>query len=1003
MDQLRTAEMTGQMVDLLLDPQGEASFKAFADFVPQLMWLANPDGWIYWYNRQWYEYTGTTPEQMAGWGWQSVHDPVELAKVMERWQASINTGEPFEMVFPLLGADGIYRSFLTRVKPAKDTNGKVIRWFGTNTDITEQVRAEAQLKDFFDTATIGLHWVGPDGTILRANQAELDLLGYTAEEYIGHHIAEFHVDEPVIKDILERLTRDERLNNYEARLRCKDGSIRHVLINSSVYWENGSFIHTRCFTRDITDLKQSEQELRQNEERFRLINRATQDAIWDWDMETNHVDWNEALYKVFGYKPEEIENTADWWSEHIHPEDRESVHESIHKVIDDAAEESWANEYRFQSADGSYRTVLDRGFILRDESGKTIRMLGAMQDITRRKQVENALKESEERFRTMAEASNTMIWWANPDGQVLYINKSLLDFIGATREKVEKEGWHPYFLPEDLPVVADRLQKALSGQDPYHLEVKMWHAPSQEYRWIITSGAPTYEQDGMVTGIIGSAVDIHDRKLVEEALKDSEARFRSIFDQSSIGIAQTDLTGQFVLVNDLYCKMVGRSRGELCQLRMQEITHPDDLAINAPLFRKAVEEGVPFKIEKRYVRPDGSEVWVNNDVSLIRDSEGNPRYIVAVSEDITGRKQYENTLKESEERFRLINQATHDAIWDWDLINNIAYWNESTQLMFKRTPEEIGNDPRFWFDNIHPDDLERVEGSIHKAIDLTDDSWAEEYRFRCGDGKYKVVFDRGYIQRDENGKPIRMLGSMIDLTERIEAEARLQDYAQMLERSNKELEQFATIASHDLQEPLRKVTVFGQMLEPLVQKEGKEYLARMTSATQRMQQLIDDLLSLSRVNRKGKPFTRIDLNKIANEAVEDLQIAIREADATVVIENLGFVKADESQVRQLIQNLIGNALKYRQNEIKPEIKVYGRDAGTSYEVTVEDNGIGIKSEHYERIFEPFQRLHGKGQYTGTGMGLTICKKIVERHNGTITVESEPGKGSRFSFTLPLRK
>lgn len=243
---------------------------------------------------------------------------------------------------------------------------------------------------------------------------------------------------------------------------------------------------------------------------------------------------------------------------------------------------------------------------------------------------------------------------------------------------------------------------------------------------------------------------------------------------------------------------------------------------------------------------------------------------------------------------------------------------------------------------------------------------------------------------------------VVDISPRKQAERAVLDYQARLMESNRELEQFATVASHDLQEPLRKIQVFGEMLAPMVPQEGQDYLERMRKASERMKTLINDLLILSRVSRKGEPFAPVRLQDVLNEVQEDLQIAIEEAQARILIEPLEPVFADWNQMRQLFQNLISNSVKYRQPNHPPTIRIYNEPEPDSEQsrIVVADDGIGIAPEHHERIFEPFTRLHGMSQYTGTGLGLAICRKIVERHHGKLWVESEPNQGSRFYILLP---
>ncbi|MGH8510806.1 MAG: sensor histidine kinase, partial [Gammaproteobacteria bacterium] len=255
-----------------------------------------------------------------------------------------------------------------------------------------------------------------------------------------------------------------------------------------------------------------------------------------------------------------------------------------------------------------------------------------------------------------------------------------------------------------------------------------------------------------------------------------------------------------------------------------------------------------------------------------------------------------------------------------------------------------------------------------------------------------------------------------EIAERERGEKRLEALSADLECRNRELQDFAFIASHDLQEPLRKIRAFGDRLHTRYRDalgvEGSDYLDRMQNAARRMHNLITDLLTFSRVTTQGRPFAPVDLNRIAEEVVSDLEARLLETGGRVEIEALPAIPADPLQLRQLLQNLIGNALKFHRPEEPPVVRLRGEledpgpdaDAGASAScrITVEDNGIGFETKFMDRIFTPFQRLHGREEYEGTGMGLAICRKIVERHGGTITARSTPGQGATFIVTLPIR-
>jgi signal transduction histidine kinase len=246
-----------------------------------------------------------------------------------------------------------------------------------------------------------------------------------------------------------------------------------------------------------------------------------------------------------------------------------------------------------------------------------------------------------------------------------------------------------------------------------------------------------------------------------------------------------------------------------------------------------------------------------------------------------------------------------------------------------------------------------------------------------------------------------------DITDRKQSERELKAYAERLEFLNRELQEFAFVASHDLQEPLRKIQTFGHLLEvgsrQSLTEKARDYLQRMTQSAKRMSTLLDALLSYSRVAAKPEPYVSASLSAIATDAVSDLELAINRAGARVEIGPLPAAEVDPNQMRQLFQNLIGNAIKYRKEGEPPEIRVFAKSTDISCILHVQDNGIGFKEEYLDRIFKPFQRLHGRHEYEGTGMGLAICRKIAERHGGTITARSDPGHGSVFIVTLPIRQ
>jgi PAS domain S-box-containing protein len=347
--------------------------------------------------------------------------------------------------------------------------------------------------------------------------------------------------------------------------------------------------------------------------------------------------------------------------------------------------------------------------------------------------------------------------------------------------------------------------------------------------------------------------------------------------------------------------------------------------------------------------------------------------------------------------------ASPQIIWLLDATGQLTYVNQRALEFTQKTYEEI-QEQGWVSEAIHPDDRLRVQEVFRQALQAK--TFLQlEYRCRCAQGDYRWLYSVGNPCLSLQGELLGFIGSTLDITELKEAQKSLEAYARQLELSNKELEQFAFVASHDLQEPLRKVRVFAECLKQAedchLTPKAYDYLERMRGAAQRMQDLITGLLDLSRLNRRSQSFQTVDLNRVLTEVLGELQEYIQAVNGCVRVENLPYIKADPGQMHQLFLNLLSNALKFHRPGVPPVVTVaFEWEDGDWGRVRVEDNGIGFEPKYSEQIFDIFERLHGRGQYEGTGIGLAICKKIVERHDGTITATSTLGQGSDFTVTLP---
>lgn len=352
----------------------------------------------------------------------------------------------------------------------------------------------------------------------------------------------------------------------------------------------------------------------------------------------------------------------------------------------------------------------------------------------------------------------------------------------------------------------------------------------------------------------------------------------------------------------------------------------------------------------------------------------------------------------------ILLDLAHDAIIVRDTKDRIVFWNKGAEKTYQWSKEEVlGRTAHDILKTEFPNPLESIVESV-----IASGQWEGELRHRTRSGNEIIVASRWAVKRDSDNKPSGFLEIDRDITERKDAEKQINSYMKQLEKINTELENFAFMASHDLQEPLRKLSTFGGILRDsyseILTGNGLIYLEKMLSATDRMQDLLGALLQYSRVTTRAEPFVPLDLKGLIEEVARDLEVSLKESGGVIEIEELPPVYADPSQMRQLFQNLIGNALKYHKPDVRPVVKVYGSSPSNgSCRIYVEDNGIGFEEIYLEKIFQPFQRLHGRSSaFKGSGMGLAICRKIVERHEGTITAKSKPGEGSTFIVTLPQK-
>jgi PAS domain S-box-containing protein len=658
-----------------------------------------------------------------------------------------------------------------------------------------------------------------------------------------------------------------------------------------------------------------------------------------------------------------------------------------------------------------YSSPLGRWYNVNVYSPAPGEFVALSRDITDRVQTEEALAESrvtlQGALRSMADA----VFISDADGRFVEFNDA---FVAYHRFGSRDECSHSFetcatlfdvwFGETGEPAPPERwaVSRALSGENGTGVEYVLRRRDTGETWTGLYNFAPLRDDAGAIIGSVVTARDVTDRKRAEASLRESEAKYRSIAELSPDAIV-VHRRGVILYANNAAARLLRAAAPEaLLGTDLLALVHPDDRASVQDRVDAAQDHGSTAPLREFRFLIDGAIVDVETTGGPVI-WDGEPA-VQVIMRDIGDRKRVEAALRMSERRLREVFENSRDAIYRLNIpTGQYEYISPSCEDIVGYSPGDLmalGREESLSM--IHPDDLPAFRAMIEE-VDMVGRGEAV-YRQRTKDGEYRWISNRMALLRDEAGAPCYRIGSIRDITRRKEAELGLARYTRQLSSSNEELVRFAYVASHDLQEPLRSIVSFSQLLERRykgqLDQDADEYIDFIVEGGMRMQQLIKDLLQVSRIETQAKPFEPTDAGRIVRDAVALLNGRLQEAGAAVTIGPMPAVMADAAQLEQVFSNLISNAIKYRKPEVPPVITVTARPLGPMVEVAVQDNGIGIEEEYFDRIFEMFRRLHTHDKYEGTGIGLAVVKRIVERHGGTVHVESTPGAGSTFFFTLP---
>ncbi len=728
-----------------------------------------PDNPLIWANPGFERMTGYSISEVIGKNCRFLQGPETNQTGLAELRTALCEGRECRVILRNYRKDGTCFWNDLSISPVRDESGKLTHYVGVQADISDRKQAEEERDRFFTLSLDMLCIAGFDGYFKRLNPAWEKTLGFTTAELLTQPYLDFVHPEDRETTIAEaqKLTTGTDTIAFENRYRCKDGSYKWIMWNVTPLVGEGLLYGV---AHDVTSRKQVEKALKQSEERWQLALRGNNDGIWDWNIKTNEAFFSARWKEMLGYEDCEVSNHLDEWTKRIHPEDIGLV---TQLVQDHFAKKTpfYISEHRLLCQDGTYKWILDRGQALWDEEGNPVRMAGSHTDITERKRAEEALRESEARFRVMADSAPVLLWVAGTDRGCTFFNRSWLKFTGRALEQELGDGWKEGVHPEDRQRYWDTYTTVFSARQNFRMEYRLRRADG-EYRWLLDTAVPRFTPDGSFAGYIGSCIDITDFKESQQALQYSQSLLAGVLNSSLDGVmafeAVRDSQGKIVdfkwlLVNPAAEKMVGRASGDLIGKHLLEEMPGNREEGLFDLYVRVVETGEPVEREF-YYEHEQVKAWFQNAAVKLGDG------FAVTFRDVTDRKQAEAELKRQRDFLNAVVETASEGITVSDEQGNFIIYNSYMQEItgYSRQEAQTSNFPAL----LYPDRPYRARAyaAIEAALEgnnVNNQEW--EVTRKNGDKRSVLISTRTLIYERHRW----LIGTVGDITERKRAEAEL--------------------------------------------------------------------------------------------------------------------------------------------------------------------------------------------------------------------------------------
>ncbi len=801
-----------------------------------------------------------------------------------------------------------------------------------------------------------------EGTILAANRMFCELVGYAPTELSRKRVADLTTSgERQLDDavwLTELITRSGDIVQCEVKRKCLNGS---------------GAMQCLALLRKFSAQTDSELILHAIDEGFVLLDR---------DFRIQRI--NDEALRIDGRPRDEFIGKTHWeaWpgSETL------PIGETYRKAMHDRGTATIEQLYQHNGRD-----IWVEARVFPVEDGLAI----FFRDITKRKEAESAIRDSEAKFRTIADAIPQIVWSARPDGFHDYFNHQWYEYTGVPEDVAFGDAWVGLFHPDDVARMETNWQHSLATGDPYEVEFRLRHR-SGEYRWTLARALPVRNERGEIVRWMGTSTDIHERMEMQEALRDTQWRLEAALTAAEIGTWTWDIQSDRVHADRNLAEMFGIS-AELADggpiAEYFAVVHPEDIGAVRASLDQSLSSGEPYHASFRIRAPNGGTRYMQARGIVARDGQGRPLRMSGAVLDVTRQQLAEEALKSSELTFRTLADNIPQLAWMADSEGSIFWYNSRWFAYTGTTLEEMQG--WGWSKVHHPDHVERVVAHYRKQVVEDQQVWEDTFPLHGADGQYRWFLSRAVPIRDEHGRVVRWMGTNTDITLQREAEQRKDDFLALL--------------AHELRNPLAPISTAAQLLK--MGARNPEYIQRSSEIIDRqvkhMSELVDDLMDVSRVTRGLVSIERkeVGMAEVVNSAVEQSRPLIEERNQQLVLDvrNGGAeVLGDRTRLVQVLTNLLNNAAKYTQQGGRIALTVEARDGHAVISVT--DNGMGMDADLLPRLFELFTQAERTPDRRsgGLGLGLALVKSIVALHGGTITAASPgQGKGSTFTVSLPL--